>query len=85
MGWRGDGTGKYPDANPPVTRGRVSQAVKALRFQANRPKEGDAGVPMQSGAAREWLVLGPVPLADLAAFGQETVPGEVRARAQRSR
>src|SRR5437868_6949771 len=34
IGWRGDGTGKYPDANPPLAWSRVSAAVAALRFSA---------------------------------------------------
>lgn len=78
VGWRGDGTGKYPDATPPVAWGRVSKAVKGLRFQAQPPKEGDAGAPMPDGVAREWLVLGPVPLADAAAFDKPTLPEEAQ-------
>ena len=76
MGWRGDGTGKFPAANPPVVWGRVSKAVRGLRFQATRPREGDAGRPMPDGVAREWLVLGPVPLVDPAAFDKEPPPAE---------
>jgi len=75
MGWRGDGTGKYPQADPPVTWGRVSKAVKGLRFQARRPKEGDVGQPMPDGVVREWLVLGPAAVAEDAKADAETLPG----------
>ena len=66
VGWRGDGTGRYPDADPPVTWGRVSNAVKGLRFQARKPKNAEvSGQPMSDGVIREWLVLGPVPVPDI--------------------
>src|ERR1043166_4323640 len=61
VGWRGDGTGKYPAAQPPASWGRVSKAVKGLRAHAARPKESDAGAPMADGVVREWLVLTPAP------------------------
>ena len=60
-GWRGDGTGKCPAANPPVTWGRVSKLVKGLRYQARPPRAGDTGKPMPDGVVREWPILGPVP------------------------
>ncbi|MFC1582573.1 PQQ-binding-like beta-propeller repeat protein [Planctomycetota bacterium] len=66
-GWRGDGTGKYPDAAPPVKWARTSRRIQGLRCQAGKPK-GDAagGKPMADGALREWLILGPVDTAGLA-------------------
>ncbi|MCY3018738.1 MAG: hypothetical protein NTW87_06880 [Planctomycetota bacterium] len=78
MGWRGDGTGRYPGADPPTTWGRVSQAVLGLRFQARRPKEGDAGQPMPDGVIREWLILGPVPIPENAKIEQEILPNEAQ-------
>jgi outer membrane protein assembly factor BamB len=78
IGWRGDGTGKYPAADPPMTWGRVSRAVKGLRFQARKTKDGDAGTPMPDGVAREWLVLGPVPREEGAKVERDTVPNEVQ-------
>ncbi|MBI3856150.1 MAG: PQQ-binding-like beta-propeller repeat protein [Planctomycetes bacterium] len=60
-GWRGDGTGRYPAAAPPTTWGRVSKAVRALRYHAAKPKASDAGAPMADGVIREWLVLHPAP------------------------
>jgi outer membrane protein assembly factor BamB len=74
VGWRGDGSGKYPVATPPVTWGRVSKAVQGLRFQAARPKGSDTGVPMTDGVIREWLVLSPAPPGTKA--DKEIVPNE---------
>ena len=76
MGWRGDGTGKFPNADPPIHWGRVSKAVKALSYQAAPPKDGDTGKPMPDGVAREWLVLGPVPCPKDAKAEQDTLPDE---------
>ena len=75
-GWRGDGTGKYPAADPPVTWGRVSKAVKRLRYQARPPREGDVGKPMPDGVVREWLVLGPVPIPEDRKVTEDTLPNE---------
>jgi len=75
-GWRGDGTGKYPAANPPVTWGRVSKAVKSLRYQARPPQEGETGKPMPDGVVREWLILGPVPIPEDRKVGEDTLPNE---------
>ena len=62
MGWRGDGSGRFPAANPPLTWGRLSTAVKGLSAQATKPKPDDKGSPMPEGVTREWLTLGPVPI-----------------------
>ena len=60
VGWRGDGTGIYPQATPPVQWQQVSKAVDGLRFQAEPPKDNQpAGKPMPDGIIREWLILGP--------------------------
>ena len=77
VGWRGDGSGCYPDATPPVTWGRVSKAVKGLRFQVQKPGAEASGKSMEDGVVREWLVLGPVPVPDVPkAIEKETLPGE---------
>ncbi len=61
VGWRGDGSGIYPKADPPIQWERVSKAVAALRVQAEPPKGDEpSGQPMTDGVIREWLVLGPV-------------------------
>jgi hypothetical protein len=67
VGWRGDGTGLYPDANPPLDWQRVAKSVKELSAQSSKPKDDappakDAAIP--DGVIRHWLVLGPMPLTD---------------------
>ncbi len=80
VGWRGDGTGRFPDVDAPVTWGRVSAAVKGLRFQARKPKSAEPdGKPMPDGVIREWLVLGPVPVPDVPkAVESDTLPNELQ-------
>jgi hypothetical protein len=82
VGWRGDGTGKYPSAEPPVTWSRMSTAVEGLRFLDHKPS-GDPppagtppGTPMPDGVIRQWLVLGLVPFPQDARLEKETLPGE---------
>ena len=78
QGWRGDGTGKYPSADPPVTWSRLSKAVKGLRYLAAEPKDADAGTPMPDGVVREWLLLGPVPMPEDGTVKQDALPGEAQ-------
>jgi outer membrane protein assembly factor BamB len=73
-GWRGDGSGKYPAADPPISWGRVSKAMRGLRHQASRPRDSDPGAPMADGVVREWLVLDPAPEGDKAE--EEVLAGE---------
>jgi len=73
-GWRGDGTGKYPSATPPVTWGRVSRALQGLRFHASRPGPQETGAVMTDGVVREWLVLHPAP--EGSKVDKEVIPGE---------
>jgi hypothetical protein len=62
IGWRGDGSGIHPNADPPVRWQRVSTAIAGLRFQADPPKSAEpSGQGMADGVIREWLLLGPVP------------------------
>ena len=75
-GWRGDGTGKYPSAEPPVTWSRVSTAMEGLRFAGHKPAAGEAGTPMPDGVIRQWLVLGPVPFPQDAKVEKDSLPGE---------
>ena len=62
-GFRGDGTGTYPDADPPVAWSRSSAGIRGLRFTATKPLAAESGTAMADGVIREWLILGPVPLA----------------------
>ncbi len=59
VGWRGDGSGRYPDANPPVKWSRISKAMAGLSCQAAKPGGAKAEHSLADGIVREWLVLGP--------------------------
>jgi outer membrane protein assembly factor BamB len=66
-GWRGNGTGLWPDAQPPVEWYRLPKGVMAdLRTRADRPgdKAEDGALRLEKGLVPEWLVLGPFPVAD---------------------
>jgi hypothetical protein len=76
VGWRGDGSGRYPSATPPTAWGRVSRAVQALRGQASRPGDADVGLPLEDGVIREWLVLSPAPTGGR--VDQELTPEEAQ-------
>jgi len=63
VGWRGDGTGCYPDATPPTTWCDTATSIIDLRAQAARPFDaGPAGRSLADGVIREWLILGPLPI-----------------------
>ena len=70
-GWRGDWTGRYPDANPPTSwYRRPKSPAYGLRCQAAKPKPGDSGVaakPVWAGDVNEWLTLGAFEVRDFAA------------------
>jgi len=76
VGWRGDGTGKYPEAVPPTRWGRVSRAIQGLRYQASSPNDSNAGAPMPDGVIREWLILSPAPKGSQ--VDQEILPNEAQ-------
>ncbi len=76
IGWRGDGSGKYPAAEPPLHWGRVAKSVKELCAQSAKPKEGDKGKPIPDGVIREWMVLGPLPAPEGRNFTNELISGE---------
>lgn len=60
-GWRGDGSGRYPSAQPPIQWGRTSAGLQGVRWQAEKPKDdAAAGQSLEEGVVRRWLVLGPV-------------------------
>jgi outer membrane protein assembly factor BamB len=74
VGWRGDGSGKYPAATPPVTWGRAAKATQALRCQAGKPKAAETGAPLADGVIRDWLVLSPAP--EGSKVDKENLPNE---------
>jgi outer membrane protein assembly factor BamB len=68
VGWRGDWTGRFPGATPPVewTR-RVKGITTEIRYQADKPAKAVAGTdshPLEYFTIKEWLVAGPFDAAD---------------------
>jgi outer membrane protein assembly factor BamB len=68
VGWRGDWTGHYPGATPPLQWNRhVKGITSELKYQAKKP----AGEPGKDAAAleyftvKDWLVVGPFDGADM--------------------
>ena len=80
FGWRGNWTGLYPDANPPVEWGRTSNGVLAgMTCQAARPAQPAAkgGRPLDKGFIRDWLIIGPFKVEDPAKdLAKEQIPDE---------
>lgn len=80
VGWRGDWTGRYPGATPPLEWGRWAKTgVHELRGQADKPKSDAPGEAKELPFGRmvEWLLCGPFPAEDQAkALDQELIPGE---------
>jgi outer membrane protein assembly factor BamB len=81
LGWRGDGTGIYKDADPVTEWSRLPKSPNTgLRTQVKKPAADDDGRgarPVQSGQILEWLVAGPFTAKDPAApLDQEFLPGE---------
>jgi outer membrane protein assembly factor BamB len=80
-GWRGNGTGLWPDADPPLVWQRAPRGVvPELRCRADRPgvkASADDAAPFAKGLVREWLVLGPIAVADsVQDFGKSQLPDE---------
>src|SRR5579862_6504173 len=61
LGWRGDGSGRFPGANPPAEWGRTVKGIfMKLRCQAGKPKENkEAGELLNMGVVRDWMIAGP--------------------------
>ena len=78
LGWRGDGSGRYPAATPPLTWVRISKASTTLRYQTQKPGDKDTGTPMPDGVAREWLVLGPFTPTEAKAVEADSMPNELQ-------
>ncbi len=79
VGWRGDGTGKYPGATPPVHWGRVMKQLDDLKCAAAAPKDNSVAgaTAATTGYFPEWLVAVPISSAHVTnAISQELTPGE---------
>ena len=79
VGWRGDWTGRFPGATPPMTWSRrVKGVTTELRYQASKP----AGLPgkdsrqLEYFTIKDWLVAGPFAAPDPANLDQDLLGGE---------
>ena len=92
-GWRGNGTGLWPDAKIPREWGRVPHgAMEGMRnsasggrqpldTKASDTKDLDSAEVVEKGLLRNWLVLGPFPVKDsVANFDDDLLEGESKVR-----
>ncbi|MFO0967685.1 MAG: PQQ-binding-like beta-propeller repeat protein [Gemmataceae bacterium] len=83
-GWRGNGTGLWPGAHPPLHWHRLPQgALEDLRATALRPSGAGPGTanPVEKGLVRDWLVVGPFPVKDsVKNFDDDLLDGEATIR-----
>lgn len=76
VGSRLDGSGCYPNANPP-TQWEGAVSLKGLTYQAAKPKgDAPAGKSLEDGIIRSWLVLGRVDVPKDATADAEILKGE---------
>jgi outer membrane protein assembly factor BamB len=81
FGWRGDGTGCFPNADPPTEWMRASKVMQGLRSQAMAPKgEGASGVSAAYGTVTEWLALGPLESQAEKPIDDDLLGGEEKAQ-----
>jgi outer membrane protein assembly factor BamB len=66
VGWRGDGTGRFPAADPPLKWGRTIKGFYAeLQCQGGKPQSpGKGGELLNMGFLRDWMILGPFDTKD---------------------
>ena len=71
IGWRGDWTGRFPGATPPIAWSRrVKGITSELRYQADKPidkatgKPGAAAKQLEYFTIKDWLVAGPFDVDD---------------------
>ncbi len=79
VGWRGDGTGKYPGATPPIHWSRICKQTAALKCSFAIPTNQSPAnaVPAGAGFFTEWLVAAPISCAHVTnAINQELTLGE---------
>jgi outer membrane protein assembly factor BamB len=82
LGWRGDWSGRFPGATPPMRWSRrVKGITSKIRYQAEKPA-GDPGADsrqLEYFTIKEWLVAGPFAVADPAKdIDQDFLGGEER-------
>src|SRR3954467_11996836 len=67
VGWRGDWTGRFPGATPPLEWSRrVKGITSEIKYQAAKPsgQPGPGSFPLEYFTLKEWLVAGPFPADD---------------------
>jgi outer membrane protein assembly factor BamB len=66
IGWRADGTGRFPAANPPTRWGRTIKGFYSeLQCQAGkRQGPAKAGELLNMGFLRDWIIAGPFDTKD---------------------
>lgn len=80
-GWRGNQTGLWPDAKPPLEWHRIPRgALDGLRASTKVLKDEAAAEPVLKGLLREWLVIGPFAVDDsVKNFDHDALGGESKA------
>jgi outer membrane protein assembly factor BamB len=82
VGWRGDWTGRFPGATPPVVWSRrVKGITSELRYQAAKPtgEPGAESQPLEYFTIKDWLVAGPYDLDDpVKDFDRDFLDGEAK-------
>ncbi len=67
VGWRGDGSGRFPGATPPaVWSRRLTDITSEIVVQATKPngKPGPDSHVLAYFLVKDWLIAGPFPAAD---------------------
>lgn len=77
-GWRGNQTGLWTDAKPPLEWHRVPRgSLDGMRASATPPKDKEDGSPVLKGLLRDWLVIGPFAVEDsVKNFDHDALDGE---------
>ena len=64
VGWRGDGTGRFPAANPVTEWSRFPQGFAQLHSSPAENSAADQQHPLSAGLIQNWQVAGPFPATE---------------------
>src|SRR5512136_3510271 len=67
VGWRGDWTGRFSGASPPMEWSRRVKGITGeIKYQAAKPsgEPGRDSFPLEYFTLKEWLVAGPFTMKD---------------------
>jgi outer membrane protein assembly factor BamB len=67
VGWRGDWSGRFPGATPPIEWSRRVKGITAqIKYQADKPsgQSADDARPLEYFTIKDWLVAGPFAVED---------------------